>query len=385
MESGTTTTLAPTTIADVVGIDAGETYGDLISEGTGGQNGAINFAGMTGEGEEATTTVAPVVTDNTDDTSVQTGGTSKGEGEGDQFGFSIANPGMQEPEQPDCYWADWTEWDKCSETCGGGQRNRYRSPIGGTIGDQGCEGLNEEVQYCNTRDCEDKKCNDNYLDVCFLVHITDGTSNKQMGRIRKFLKSCQNHLGDFGSEDMQMCLYQYNSDVQQVFSLEESSIMTKQDFQKEINEFEPLTGSGNDVNGALNAIRDYGFSKTYGWRANNQIPSILVVVTDDLLTQDHYSSFLDVQDKTFRVVAVGIGDDVDGDALDLIASLPSSDNTHKITSFDNLPDIAQEVAYDVCQVDHWVLDQCRHNNGGCTAGEMCVTQYNGIQCYPPAN
>ena len=47
---------------------------------------------------------------------------------------------------------------------------------------------------------------------------------------------------------------------------------------------------------------------------------------------------------------MGIGDDVDSDALDLIASLPSSDNTHKINSFDNLPDIAQEVAYDVCQV-----------------------------------
>ena len=55
-------------------------------------------------------------------------------------------------------------------------------------------------------------------------------------------------------------------------------------------------------------------------------------------------------DKTFRVVAVGIGDDVDADALNLMASLPSSENTHQITSFDNLPDIAQEVAYDVCQV-----------------------------------
>ena len=33
-----------------------------------------------------------------------------------------------------------------------------------------------------------------------------------------------------------------------------------------------------------------------------------------------------------------------------MASLPSSENTHQITSFDNLPDIAQEVAYDVCQV-----------------------------------
>lgn len=86
--------------------------------------------------------------------------------------------------------------------------------------------------------------------------------------------------------------------------------MNKQDFQAEINDFVPLSGSGNDVNGALNAIRDYGtfissvsrkpitasgFNQQYGWRANNQIPSILVVVTDDLLTQDHYNSFLNVQ------------------------------------------------------------------------------------------
>ena len=57
-----------------------------------------------------------------------------------------------------------------------------------------------------------------------------------------------------------------------------------------------------------------------------------------------------ILDKTFRVVAVGIGDNVDESALNLMASLPSDDNTHKISSWDNLPDIAQEVAYDVCQV-----------------------------------
>ena len=94
--------------------------------------------------------------------------------------------------------------------------------------------------------------------------------------------------------------------------------MTKQDFQREINDFTPLPGSGNDVSGALNAIRDYGnilsdsfqdknkfpgFSTAYGWRSNNQIPSILVVVTDKLDNQDHYNSFLDVQGEfiTFPV------------------------------------------------------------------------------------
>ena len=44
------------------------------------------------------------------------------------------------PELPKCTWTEWGEWDKCTETCGGGQRNRYRTPIGGTIGSPGCEG-----------------------------------------------------------------------------------------------------------------------------------------------------------------------------------------------------------------------------------------------------
>ena len=52
--------------------------------------------------------------------------------------------------------------------------------------------------------------------------------------------------------------YKLLKDVEQVFSLEESSIMTRQDFQREVNDFTPLPGSGNDVSGALNAIRDYG-------------------------------------------------------------------------------------------------------------------------------
>ena len=55
-------------------------------------------------------------------------------------------------------------------------------------------------------------------------------------------------------------------------------------------------------------------------------------------------------DKAYRVVAVGVGDGVDSDALNKLASVPVEENTHKINSYDQLIDIAQEVAYDVCQV-----------------------------------
>ena len=49
-------------------------------------------------------------------------------------------------------------------------------------------------------------------------------------------------------------------------------------------------------------------------------------------------------------VVVHVGDGVDSNALNKLASVPVEENTHKITSYDQLIDIAQEVAYDVCQV-----------------------------------
>ena len=376
--STTTTTLAPTTtLADVIGLAPGEIYGEKGSEGNysegTGESGSFNTMGNVPTDDEdeqeseATTTPAP--------SNNYTGGAV--EGTGDNTGISFING-----QAPGCSWGDWTEWDKCSETCGGGQRNRYRNPIGGTIGDVGCEGFGEEVEYCSTRDCEDKKCNDAYLDVCFLVHVTDATSGRQFTKIKKFIKGCQNHLGELGDEDMQFCLYQYNSDTQKVFSLAESSGMNKQSFQDSVDNMVALNGNGNDVINALNAISDYGFSTSFGWRSNNQVPSILVIVTDDLTTADHYQAFLDIHDKAYRVVGVSIGSDVDEDAMKKLVSIPTDQNIHTIDSYDQLPDIAQEVAYDVCQVDHWSIDQCSYENGGCGTN-ICYTQYNGKQCYAP--
>ena len=159
-----TTTLAPTSIQDIIG--GGDQYGPgAPSEGDGVNTNAsgnfdidtININGQSGTADEenspsqdesreqAVTTVAPD-TETTDDTNGSNPGPSSDESTGPGSpGFGIMLPGG--PEEPACSWADWTEWDKCSETCGGGQRNRYRAPIGGNINEPGCEGLSEEVKH----------------------------------------------------------------------------------------------------------------------------------------------------------------------------------------------------------------------------------------------
>ena len=146
MEEAAATTLSPATTEDpfgINGIEGSDIYGNMES-GKGaigtGESGSFNLLGMIGEGgedgEEATTTPAPVVEDS------NSGGSMTAESTGDSFGIGML---QTQGQAPTCGWGDWTEWDKCSETCGGGQRNRYRNPIGGTIGDPGCEGFGEEV------------------------------------------------------------------------------------------------------------------------------------------------------------------------------------------------------------------------------------------------
>ena len=212
--------------------------------------------------------------------------------------FEIMTPPSPSP-SPSCSWTNWTEWDKCSETCGGGQRNRYRNPVGGTVGSPGCEGYGEDVEYCATHDCTAKQCNDNYVDVCFLLPVTNSTTAKDLRMMKSFVRGCQNHIGDFGSEDLQFCVYQYNTDVQEVISLADSATMTQKEFKDALDNMTPMAGAGSDIGKALTRIHDDGFDETNGWRRNDQIPSVLVVLTDFLDDDSHYQSLVNIHSMSF--------------------------------------------------------------------------------------
>lgn len=50
-------------------------------------------------------------------------------------------------------WGNWTEWDTCNVTCGGGTQHRYRDCIGPFYGGFNCTGNGVDGQYCNTQNC----------------------------------------------------------------------------------------------------------------------------------------------------------------------------------------------------------------------------------------
>lgn len=330
-----------------------------------------------------TSTTAPTIT-----TTPLITSPSDGEGEATTTAdFNIVTdlpPATEAPETtegPTCEWTIWTEWDKCSETCGGGQRNRYRNPTG-DINAAGCEGFAEDVEYCNTQDCETKQCKDNYVDVCFLLPVHNATDNKSVRLMRNFVRETHNYIGNFGSEDLQFCVYQYSESAANVFSLSESADFDSLDLKTALEQgIEIPEDRGANIGAAFKTIHDEGFNAINGWRKNDQIPSVLIVLTDNLNTVDFYEDLQYVHNKAYRVVAVGIGENVENSSLSSIASLPSDENVFTVRDFTELSNVVDEVGYDICQVDYWKEDQCMYQNGGCTAQQTCYVQYNGKQCY----
>lgn len=53
-------------------------------------------------------------------------------------------------------WKQWSEWDSCNVTCGGGEKARRRECDGPYFNGDPCEGPNVERLTCNTFNCPSK-------------------------------------------------------------------------------------------------------------------------------------------------------------------------------------------------------------------------------------
>ena len=48
-------------------------------------------------------------------------------------------------------FSEWSQWEDCSESCGGGIHMRRRTCLNGEIGNPGCVGNSEETGLCNSQ------------------------------------------------------------------------------------------------------------------------------------------------------------------------------------------------------------------------------------------
>lgn len=68
-------------------------------------------------------------------------------------GYSIIRKSLYLP--VDGGYTTWTDWEKCSLTCGGGLQKRKRECTNPApqFGGSKCSGADAEIQDCNTQNC----------------------------------------------------------------------------------------------------------------------------------------------------------------------------------------------------------------------------------------
>merc|ERR1711881_820051 len=66
-----------------------------------------------------------------------------------------------------CIWSDWSIWELCTATCGGGMQTRTRSILEpARNGGERCEGEPLEMQTCNMQPCQICKDSPRYAEFC---------------------------------------------------------------------------------------------------------------------------------------------------------------------------------------------------------------------------
>ena len=53
----------------------------------------------------------------------------------------------------DCVWNEWSQWQKCNLTCGGGWQQRTRTQEEELYGGEPCSGTFDDWRPCNERPC----------------------------------------------------------------------------------------------------------------------------------------------------------------------------------------------------------------------------------------
>lgn len=105
------------------------------------------------------------------------------------------------------YWDNWSTWEDCSATCGGGFQSQFRDCINGTIGEDGCDDLDTQSRTCNTNSCPflttwtgwnsctaDPAYPSNYGEICQCRGITTRSRTCEYGNPGD--KGCEGDLTD---------------------------------------------------------------------------------------------------------------------------------------------------------------------------------------------
>lgn len=178
------------------------------------------------------------------------------------------------------------------------------------------------------------------VDLVFLIDGSSSIDAADFELCKKFVKDVTKHF-TISIEDSHVGAVQFADGPKLMFGLEK--YFSNEDVYKAIDGIQKLRG-GTFLGEALGFVYDNVFGAV---DPRPDIPQILIVMTDGMAEDDLVIPVNSLKEAQVTIFALGIGDKVKTEELNLMASDPDSDHAFK-TGFDQLTNIVNVISQKAC-------------------------------------
>ncbi|KAL0985324.1 hypothetical protein UPYG_G00155490 [Umbra pygmaea] len=180
-------------------------------------------------------------------------------------------------------------------------------------------------------------------DIVFLVDGSWSIGTENFQQIRQFLFTLVNSF-DVAPDRVRIGLVQYSNTARTEFLF--NTFQNKQDILKYINTL-PYKGGGTMTGQGLDYLLNELFVDKSGSRINNNVPQIVVVITDGRSQDSVEPHALALKRRGITLYAIGIKD-ADEAQLKEIATVPHIQHVYSVSDFTALQGISQSIVQVLC-------------------------------------
>nr|XP_055066680.1 collagen alpha-6(VI) chain [Misgurnus anguillicaudatus] len=188
--------------------------------------------------------------------------------------------------------------------------------------------------------CQDEKL---AFDMVFLTDSSSSISTRDFKEIKAFMRTFVSGL-DIDSKKVQVGIVQFNTDPHKEVLL--GDYANKADLVQKIDKLPYRTG-GTYMGKAMTSLKENYFTSAGGSRVDQNVPQIVVVVTDGDSSDDIQGPVGDLQAKGIIIFAIGVGE-TNATGLKAIANTPPERFVKKIDSYQALQTVITEMMQTVC-------------------------------------
>jgi len=244
-------------------------------------------------------------------------------------------------------WSDWSGWSPCSKSCDTGEHQRTRSCTNPppTNGGTDCNGHSEETKECNTEKCYGV-CNKK-LDIALALDSSTSVSRPGWNKTLHFVLNFAKNLM-IGPEKIHVGIVQFTRKPYVRIKPSDPTYWSNTAFAEKTNTIKFRYG-GTRIDLAIDAVCEQFFCEECGVR--DGVPKVLIVLTDG---KNNVEGVLgpaaDRMKKVHgRIMAVGVGPDVDQEELERIAM--DKNHVYNVDDYDHILDNINTLLKDTCEME----------------------------------